>query len=235
MIREMKYGWTAMTLLGLLAGAASADEGGVVKVSDSPPPASGSAPAGPSDAVPATTSGANVVVGADCQGGDGTIGRARLGSCLEAILAYNPARGFRPPTSVGVDRDAVIYYRYWPARWYGDPNYRLAPSFPMVYMPTDTTQLGVYYARVPQWLPNPGMYPRPPRPDEWNRRVSLVDHAGGGCYSGGVTAEMAPASGPTPDVVGTPSPSPGGGLQPIPQQSMPPAPRPALPPAPQGN
>ena len=49
--------------------------------------------------------------------------------------------------TVPVERDAVRYYTYWPAKWYGEPGWRLAPSFPMVYMPTDTTQLGVYYVR----------------------------------------------------------------------------------------
>ena len=119
------------------------------------------------------------------------MGRFRLCGCLRALLAYDPARGFRQPDVAHVDREAVIYYRYWPQRFYGQPGFRLAPSFPMVYMPTDTTQLGVYYSRVPQWLPNPRMYPRPPRPDQWNRRVVLADQ-GGAC--GGVVGVSAPES-----------------------------------------
>ena len=59
------------------------------------------------------------------------------------------------PDMAHIDRDAVIYYRYWPQRFYGQPGYRLAPSFPMVYMPTDTTQLGVYYLAFRNGCPIP--------------------------------------------------------------------------------
>jgi hypothetical protein len=238
MIRPRKYGWTAMTLVGLLAGAANADDGGLVRVSDSAPqPAgSGAAPAVNAGPAPGCDTGGNG--GVVYEGDGGAVGRARLCGCLRAIIAYNPAAGFRPPESVPIDRDAVMYYKYWPAKWYGQPGWRMAPSFPMVYMPTDTTQLGVYYARVPQWQPNPRMYPRPPRPDEWNRRVVMGDRAGGGGGCG-VAAEYAqPASGggPTPDAVGTPAPQPATNLQPVPQQStMPPTPKMAPPPAPMGN
>ena len=114
-----------------------------------------------------------------------------------------------------------MYYNYWPAKWYGQPGYRLAPSFPMVYMPTDTTQLGVYYARVPQWLPNPRMYPRPPRPEQWSRRVVMADHTGNGAGAG---SQPTSGAGPTPDTMGTPV-SPRTNGAPAPQQTMPPAPK----------
>jgi hypothetical protein len=237
MIRPMKYGFTAMTLVGLLAGAANADDGGLVRVSDSAPQASGSGPAPAANAGPAP--GCDTVVNGDVvyEGDGGAVGRARLCGCLRAIIAYNPAAGFRAPDNVPIDRDAVIYYKYWPNKWYGQPGWRMAPSFPMVYMPTDTTQLGVYYARVPQWLPNPRMYPRPPRPDEWNRRVVMGDHAGGGCgVAAAEYAQPAPSGGPTPDMLGSPAPQPATNLQPVPQRStMPPAPKMAPPPAPMGN
>ncbi len=35
-------------------------------------------------------------------------------------------------------------------------------------MPTDTTQLGYYYQKVPTWVPVPGMIPPPPQPEEWH-------------------------------------------------------------------
>jgi hypothetical protein len=230
----MKYGWTAMTLVGLLAGAANADDGGLVRVSDSAPQPSGSGPAPAVNAGPAPTS--DTVVSGDVvyEGDGGAVGRFRLCGCLSGILAYNPAAGFRAPDNVAIDRDAVIYYKYWPNKWYGQPGWRMAPSFPMVYMPTDTTQLGVYYARVPQWLPNPRMYPRPPRPDEWNRRVVMGDRAGGGVAAESV--QPAPSGGPTPDMLGSPAPQPATNLQPVPQRStMPPTPKMAPPPAPMGN
>lgn len=245
MIRLTKSGWMAMTLLGLFVGTAQADGGAVVRISDSPPPApaaASGAPAPSADAGPAPAVGSE---GVPCDSGsgivEGDVGRFRLCGCLGALLAYDPARGYRAPDMAHIDRDAVIYYRYWPQRFYGQPGYRLAPSFPMVYMPTDTTQLGVYYSRVPQWLPNPRMYPRPPRPDEWNRRVVLAGQAG--AY-GGVGGAAGPEGGmPTPSDqppsmpnLGSASPPPGS-MQPVPQRPLPPPPAPlnALPPAPRGN
>ena len=192
----------AMTLLGLFVGTAQADDGAVVRVSDSPPPApapANAAPAPPANAGPAPTTGSEVVACDSGTVGDG-VGRCRLCGCLQTLLAYDPARGYRHPDVAHIDREAVIYYRYWPQRFYGQPGYRLAPSFPMVYMPTDTTQLGVYYSRVPQWLPNPRMYPRPPRPDEWNRRVVLAGQAGGCGGVEGVAAAGRSHAGPVGSV-----------------------------------
>jgi hypothetical protein len=238
MIRGTKSGWLVMSLVGLCAGAACADEGGLLRVSDSPPPSSNTAPALPAPpAVQAQANGTDAAVGAPCDGDGGAPGRARLCGSLQAILEYNPAAGFRPPETVAIDRDAVIYYRYWPARWYGQAGFRLAPSFPMVYMPTDTTQLGVYYARVPQWLPNPAMYPRPPRPDEWNRRVTRPDLAGGGnCYAA-ESGPSTPTGEPVLDEHAPYAPSswqPTGNLRSVPQRPLPP-PSPMAPPTAQNN
>lgn len=248
MNRRTIYGWTVLTALGLLTGAARADEA-AVRVSDSPPP--GTSPIVPAQnviappvegAVPAPP--VNGSAGAPCDGApaEGGVGVSagagiyRIGYGIQNLLMYNPARGFRPPTTIHVERDAIMYYNYWPAKWYGQPGWHLAPSFPMVYMPTDTTQLGVYYARVPQWQPNPRMYPRPPRPDEWNRRVSYADGAcgGGGCYGGVTPTAYGPGS-PTPDSMGTPVPPPPTGVSPAPMQAAPPTPATAPPPAPQGK
>ena len=250
MNRRKIYGWTAMTALGLLAGVARADDS-VVRVSDSPP-AGTSAPSAmaPSAMAPSAVPAASVngTVTGQCDGGaveggvvdggvsaGGDVGIYRIGAGLQSLMLYNPARGFRPPTTVHVEREAIMYYNYWPAKWYGQPGWNLAPSYPMVYMPTDTTQLGVYYARVPQWQPNPRMYPRPPRPDEWNRRVSYADGYGGGACAGSATPVAYGATSPTPDSMGTPvvSPTPAG--QPAPLQTIQPAPQMAPPPAPQGN
>ena len=57
----------------------------------------------------------------------------------------------------GIYRLPVHYQRFWPTHWYGQPGAVYAPTFPMVYMPTDTTQLGFYYQRVPYWQPRPAM------------------------------------------------------------------------------
>ena len=239
-------GWTAMTLLGLLAGAANADDE-AVRISDSPPPGmkadlvqGTAAPSVPVTAAPASSECDNgTVEGGVGVGIGGAVGIYRIGDSLRNIIAYNPARGFRPPTTVPIEREAIMYNNYWPAKWYGQPGWKLAPSYPMVYMPTDTTQLGVYYARVPQWQPNPRMYPQPPRPDQWNRRVVSADLAGGGgCYGGVPTGytQPTPAGSPTPDTMGAPVTQPAPSGQPAPQMmTIPPAPKMAPPPAPQGN
>jgi hypothetical protein len=222
MIRGTKSGWTAMTLLGLLVGAANADDGGRMQISDSPPQRSQAQPAPATNGAPAPTTGTDAAVGACSPGGGDDVGRCRLCGCLGRILAYNPAAGFRPPQTIPIDRDAVIYHQYWPAKWYGQPGWRMAPSFPMVYMPTDTTQLGVYYARVPQWLPNPRMYPRPPRPDQWNRRVVMADHpATGGVGIGLEVGQPVQPGEPVPDAVGSPAPPPAMKSQPAPHQPPP--------------
>jgi hypothetical protein len=249
MNRRTIYGWTAMTALGLLAGVARADET-VVRVSDSPPAGtsapSAMAPSATAPSAVASPSGAPSVDGTvtgQCDNGavaggvavGGDVGIYRIGAGIQNLMLYNPARGFRPPTTVHVEREAIMYYNYWPAKWYGQPGWHLAPSYPMVYMPTDTTQLGVYYARVPQWQPNPRMYPRPPRPDEWNRRVSFADGGcGGACYGAATPASYGPAS-PTPDTMGAPVAPPTAAGSPAPLQTIQPAPKMAPPPAPQGN
>jgi hypothetical protein len=76
-------------------------------------------------------------------------------------------------------RAAVTYRRWFPGAWTGepstaDPNFR----YPMVYTPTDTTQLGYYYQRVPVWQRMPGMIPPPPRPNEWHVPALGVGQAG---------------------------------------------------------
>ncbi len=80
--------------------------------------------------------------------------------------------GFYPPTpSPYVLQQPVIYQRYLPDQLYGTPGMRYTwAAQPMVYMPTDTTQLGFNYMYVPQWLPNRGNYPMAPNPIMWQRR-----------------------------------------------------------------
>lgn len=82
--------------------------------------------------------------------------------------------GWTRPMKYPIRRIPVEYHRYWPTRWYGEPGTVPPPAtnrgFPMVYMPTDTTQLGFYYQRVPQWRPNPAMIPPAPWPTQWHHR-----------------------------------------------------------------
>ena len=90
-----------------------------------------------------------------------------------------PDHGFAPPGHHPMPRAAVTYRRWFPGAWTGepsaaDPNFR----YPMVYTPTDTTQLGFYYQRVPVWQRVAGMIPPPPRPNEWHVPAYAVGHAG---------------------------------------------------------
>ncbi|MCA9068725.1 MAG: hypothetical protein KDA84_07370, partial [Planctomycetaceae bacterium] len=71
-------------------------------------------------------------------------------------------------------RVPVQYARYWPTTYYTgayDPSARYAQPLPMVYQPTDTTQLGFYYQRVPQWQPRPNAIPGPPWPPNWHYTI----------------------------------------------------------------
>jgi hypothetical protein len=85
--------------------------------------------------------------------------------------------GFVPPTAWPyVERQAVEYNRYLADPLYGTPGMRYANvQLPMVYMPTDTTQLGFHYMHVPQWRPDLSMYPPAPNPIQWERRVDRND------------------------------------------------------------
>lgn len=122
-----------------------------------------------------------------------------------------------------IHRMPVQYYRYWPARWYGEPGSGIAPHalrFPVIYTPTDTTQLGVYYQQVPQWLPNPAMLPPAPWPTQWHRRECAYYGSG---YDRGYAMQgpVSESSGPTPvenlQKAAEPAPPP-------PPQEVPPAP-----------
>ncbi len=97
----------------------------------------------------------------NCNGAGGGVGQARLGckSCLRA-----PDAGWSPPASVPIIRQNAQYSYWRPQALYGSPHFN-AVSYPMVYQPTDTTQLGFGYQQVPMWRtaqpiphPNPNMY-----------------------------------------------------------------------------
>ncbi|MEX0716857.1 MAG: hypothetical protein WD066_09730 [Planctomycetaceae bacterium] len=85
---------------------------------------------------------------------------------------YPPDYGFTRPVKVPIHRIPVNYTNYYPTYWHGQPvpAGATAPVFPQIAMPTDTTQLGYYYQRVPQWMPTPGMIPPPPFPPHYTAR-----------------------------------------------------------------
>ncbi len=119
-------------------------------------------------------------------------------------VTYSPDHGFRRPVVEHIQRIPVEYRRYWPTKWYGEPGSGLATGnspYPMVYTPTDTTQLGFYYQRVPQWRPNPGMIPPRPWPSQWHRR-EVCNNCNNGIQENAINqpqpapAEPAPATVP---------------------------------------
>lgn len=72
-----------------------------------------------------------------------------------------------------------MYSRMFPAKWTGE-NRGLDPSFrhPLIYMPTDTTQLGYYYQHVPFWRSAANMIPPVPQPAEWHTPDTGVTFTG---------------------------------------------------------
>ncbi|MEO2016059.1 MAG: hypothetical protein ABGZ53_16990 [Fuerstiella sp.] len=89
--------------------------------------------------------------------------------------------GWAPPARLPVNRTGGWYQSYWPNKWYGNPGGGFEGGAPMVYHPTDTTQMGYSYNRVPTWRPNPGMIPRVPAPSNFHARMCPSQ---GGCRTG---------------------------------------------------
>lgn len=82
---------------------------------------------------------------------------------IHVIHDYN--HGWARPVAIPMRRSAVGFQHYvMPAGTARNS------SAPMVYLPTDTTQLGFVYHRVPQWQANPGMIPAAPYPPQWHQR-----------------------------------------------------------------
>lgn len=148
--------------------------------------------------------------GGDCNECNGNCGRRGCGCCgfLSAMFCpwggctHSPGHGWSPPQKYPLNRVPIVYQRYYPRHWYGQPGYGMpakAPRAPVVYMPTDTTQLGYYYKRVPQWQPNPGMLPPAPRPSQYHNRASRsgFNNYGGHVISSGTIITPVPNSTPS--------------------------------------
>ena len=81
-----------------------------------------------------------------------------------------PDKGWNPPARYPVNRDGIWYRNYWPKAWYGNAGGGFIGNSPMVYQPTDTTQLGYSYAKVPTWQAT-RMIPPTPCPANYHARV----------------------------------------------------------------
>ena len=116
--------------------------------------------------------GAASLYGGNCGYGCGhqcCLSKLLNGFSLYHTCSYSPDHGFAPPAQRPIRPVAATYRNMYPGQWTGresgiDPNFR----HPMIYMPTDTTQLGYYHQRVPNWTRRAGMIPPVPHPDEWH-------------------------------------------------------------------
>ena len=99
-----------------------------------------------------------------------------------------PDSGWAPPAHTPIHRSGGAYdvHGYGQFGHGGGGGY--GPGAPMVYQPTDTTQLGYSYANVPTWQRNPGRIPPVPNPSNFHARFCPVgSHCSSsptGCLSG---------------------------------------------------
>lgn len=176
--------WFPLVFLGIvvgLPGSALAEPPGFVRISEGMQPIPEWQPLPANNAIGAVVAyDGTGCVGENCDGGDDARCPVLNDCCLPALLPFtdgcthSPDYGWSRPVKYPIRRVPVQYHRYWPTRWYGEPG-TVPPRntnrrFPMVYMPTDTAQLGFYYQRVPQWRPNPAMIPPAPWPTHWHHR-----------------------------------------------------------------
>jgi hypothetical protein len=107
------------------------------------------------------------------------------GSCAAKCCATKgpPDAGWNPPAHMPVNYDGAWYGCYLPQHAYGTPGGGFIANYPTVYQPTDTTQLGYYYNKVPTWQTRSDMIPGVPYPGDYHARVCPQGGAGGhGCY-----------------------------------------------------
>ena len=163
-----------------------------------------------------------------------------LGMFAEHYCTNSPDNGYSPPAKYPLHRRGVQYTSNFPNHWYGTPGGSYVGA-PMVYQPTDTTQLGYSYQHVPFWQPTPGMLPQRPIPAQWHitaPRVYASNFHNGG-YGGSFSlnssgygfghgygcpcphCQMPATTSPTNDVRPTPVPL----NTPAPSTSIPPSPR----------
>ena len=92
----------------------------------------------------------------------------------EHYCKHSPDYGYSPPAKYPLQRRGVEYKHYFPAQWYGAGADYSQSIAPMVYQPTDTTQLGYKYQHVPFWQPAPYRLPPRPIPAQWHIHAPAV-------------------------------------------------------------
>ena len=96
------------------------------------------------------------------------------GKFCEHCCKHSPDYGYSPPAKYPLQRRGVEYNSYYPANWYGAGADYSQSQAPMVYQPTDTTQMGYYYQHVPFWQPMPNRLPERPIPAQWHITAPAV-------------------------------------------------------------
>ena len=114
--------------------------------------------------------------------GQGCPAAQKIGWCCRTKASGDS--GWAPPARLPVNRTGGWYQAYWPGQWYGNPGGGFVGGAPVVYQPTDTTQMGYSYNRVPTWRPNPGMIPRVPIPSNFHTRRCPGQRGCPTCYTG---------------------------------------------------
>ncbi len=103
-----------------------------------------------------------------------------------------PDAGWNPPVHMPVNYDGAWYGSYLPQHAYGTPGGGFIANYPTVYQPTDTTQLGYYYNKVPTWQSRSDMIPPVPYPSNFHARV--CPQGGTGCHPFHGSAYGSPSS-----------------------------------------
>ncbi len=222
----------AMSFAVPAARAQDANTPGIVRITDSRPRLA---------VQPASFHGHHAAVSGgygNCPPGDCPNGYCHghgWGCFQETYCKKSADYGYSPPAKYPLHRRGVQYNTYFPNQWYGLPGGGLAPNaYPMVYQPTDTTQLGFYYQHVPFWQPNPHMFPQRPVPAQWHivappYSANLFANQGGipgamgaHCPYNFGTAVPVQNSSPAPveNIEAAPMP-----VKPAPEASLPPSPR----------
>jgi hypothetical protein len=131
----------------------------------------------------------------------------KLGKSCEHYCKHSPDHGYSIPGKWPIHRRGVQYNSYYPAAWLGTNGVTLGGDvvYPLVYQPTDTTQLGFYYQHVPFWMPQPNPLPARPIPAHWHMYAptayaSSFENGYGGVVGGAVIYETATptTTSPTP-------------------------------------
>lgn len=177
-LRKTQFLTACLLAVAPLSLVSAQDSGtGIVRITDAKP--AGVQPAGHKGEYHSAPMGMDYGYSMDgscphCQSG-GKHGGKGCKFC-EHYCTHSACHGYSIPGKWPIQRRGVQYQSLYPMAWYGTPEWNNMPiqAAPMVYQPTDTTQLGFYYQHVPFWQPQPNPLPQRPVPAEWHRYAPVV-------------------------------------------------------------